>query len=161
MCGIAGMSVSDGTDFKLIGILLALISGFFWAVYIIYMEKSRLCENSPVLVNFYTTLANVPFTLIACLASGNLGVYSVTWAWGIVAIVAVLHRVIAYGLFQFGLRCVNPFTAGVLCTFEPISALVFGMLLLGERISLRQLVGLLLVLSGICVNLLTSRKKKK
>lgn len=159
LCGIARIGASGGATLNPTGMVLALVSGFFWAFYIIYMEKSGLCEQPSPLISFCTTFANVPFALLVCAVTGKLVLYSAPCAWGIVVAVALLHRTVACSLFQIGLRRVEPVSAGILCTFEPVSALVFGYFLLGEAVSARQLSGLIFILSGIIVNVLAGKKR--
>ena len=123
------------------------------AWYIIYLQRSGLSDLNTSLVNFYIALMNMIMSLAACLFAGQLKTYTIWWAWLIIVLVSILHRVIGYGLFQLGMRKVQPVSAGILCTFEPASALVFGIIILHESVTAKQVGGLVCILSAVLVNL--------
>lgn len=146
-----GLTSDLATSFR--GMLLALISGVFWAFYIVYMEKSSLNGIPTTVVTFYSSLANIPVLGLFCAATGALKLYTAAWAWGVIILVALLHRILAYALFQIGMRRISAFEAGILSTVEPASALVFGVLILHEALHPMQLLGLLCIAASIIVNL--------
>lgn len=155
--GVCLTSISHEANIKPIGFIFALISGFFWAFYIIYIEKSGLCYKPAYLINFYTTFANIPFIFIICILSNNFIVFHKSIPWLIIIAVAFLHRICAYGLLQLGLRHITPFSAGILCTFEPLSSILFGRLFFKEIITPIQTLGLFLILLGIFFNLYANK----
>ena len=75
-----GLTSDLATSFR--GMLLALISGVFWAFYIVYMEKSGLNGIPTTVVTFYSSLANIPVLGLFCAATGALKLYTAAWAWG-------------------------------------------------------------------------------
>ena len=152
-CGVVLIGVADMSQASVTGVVLALVSGGFWAFYIIYLQRSGLSDLNTSLVNFYIALMNMIMSLAACLFAGQLKTYTIWWAWLIIVLVSILHRVIGYGLFQLGMRKVQPVSAGILCTFEPASALVFGIIILHESVTAKQVGGLVCILSAVLVNL--------
>lgn len=152
-CGVVLIGVADMSQASVTGVVLALVSGGFWAFYIIYLQRSGLSDLNTSLVNFYIALMNMIMSLAACLFAGQLKTYTIWWAWLIIVLVSILHRVIGYGLFQLGMRRVQPVSAGILCTFEPASALVFGIIILHESVTAKQVGGLVCILSAVLVNL--------
>ena len=153
LCGIVCMGSSVQLQTNLFGMVLAVISGFFWAFYIVYMEKSGLSNIPTVILTFYTSLANIPALGLFCALSGSLQVYTRTWAWGVIFLVALLHRIVGFGLFQIGMRKISSFSAGILSTVEPASALLFGILILHEQTHWLQLLGLGCIAASIILNL--------
>ena len=88
-----------------------------------------------------------------CAVTGSLKLYTAAWAWGVIVLVAILHRILAYALFQIGMRRISAFEAGILSTVEPASALVFSVLILHEQLHPMRLLGLLGIAASIIVNL--------
>ena len=165
-CGVVLIGVADMSQASVTGVILALVSGGFWAFYIIYLQRSGLSELNTSLVNFYIALMNMIMSLAACLFTGQLRTYTIWWAWLIIIAVSILHRVVGYGLFQLGMRRVQPVSAGILCTFEPASALVFGIIILHESVTAKQVGGLACILCAVVVNLCANyrnagKKKRK
>ena len=157
--GVALIGMADLSGSSRTGLILALASGCTWAFYIVYLKRSGLSQCPVCLVNFYITLLNLILSFFACFMAKQLKCYTVWWAWLVVIAVGLLHRVAAYGLFQIGMRGTGPLFAGILCTFEPASALVFGLLLLGEGMVPKQAFGLFCIFLGVGVNLYTNAKK--
>lgn len=153
LLGVVFMGASVELTANLTGMLLALISGVFWAFYIVYMDKSGLNEIPTTVVTFYSSLANIPVLGLFCAVTGALKLYTTAWAWGVIVLVAFLHRILSYALFQIGMRRISAFEAGILSTVEPASALVFGVLILHEALHPMQLLGLVCIAASIIVNL--------
>ncbi len=56
---------------------------------------------------------------------------------------------IAHAFYYYGIREVGPGRSAIFMNLEPISALLLGLILLGETISLPLAAGALLVLAGV------------
>ena len=73
------------------------------------------------------------------------------------AVVAVLSSVLPYSLEVVALRQVTPRAFGVLLSMDPAVAAVAGVVVLGQHLTLREVVALLLVSSANLGNALTGR----
>ena len=71
--------------------------------------------------------------------------------WGAVAGLTLLSTVVAMLTFFAGLRRIGPVNTSLLSTLEPVMAVVLGAIFLGERLSLRQGLGGLLILVAVVV----------
>ena len=71
----------------------------------------------------------------------------------------MLTSVGAVTLFQLGVLYVGPSTSAILSTFEPITSIVCGVLILGESLSLLKIIGCVLILSGVILITLSESKK--
>ena len=49
----------------------------------------------------------------------------------------------------YGVRGVGPSRAGVFVNLIPVSALVFAALILGDRIQMKEIIGIMLILAGV------------
>jgi len=99
--------------------------------------------------------------LIGGLATIPLGVYSfVGYRWptslpsvalltGLILVVVVAGTLLAFALFVFGLRRLAATEAGVAGSFEPISAAVAGLLILGVALSPLQYAGGALIVLAV------------
>jgi len=63
----------------------------------------------------------------------------------------VVATALAYALFGRGLVLVPTATAATLSLFEPLTATVLGMVILGERLTLLQFAGAAAILAGVAV----------
>ena len=71
--------------------------------------------------------------------------------WGAFGFIVLFGSIAAFTLYMLGLRCVSAVIAGLLNCAEPLSAFFFSILLLGDRFGGWQTVGVLLVLSNVCL----------
>ena len=74
-----------------------------------------------------------------------------TKSWIISAVFAFLCTVVALSLLQVGIKHIGASEAAVISTFEPITSVVFGVLLLNERITLLKIVACILIFVGVLI----------
>ena len=145
---------ADAID--LVGVLLALLAGAFWAGYIVLGGRvSRLLPHGQgVAVGMgLAALTALPFT------AGDLALAHFTLpllAKGLG--VAVLSSALPYTLEMMALHVLPSRTFGILMSVEPAAGALMGLLFLGERLSLPQCVAILCVCAASAGSTLTSRK---
>ncbi len=135
----------DASASSLTGIVLAVLSGVFFAYYMVGMDHSSIRYISPYVFNFYLVLMN---SIVIFLLAAIMGRLSVMSAGGYLlsAIVAVLTSLIGVILLQKGIYCLGASLTAILSTLEPITSLIFGVIWLGESLTLYKIIGSLLVL---------------
>jgi len=146
--GAAAISLEGGLSGEPLWIGVAVLSGVFWAFYIVFLDKSGLKNEDSSVVNFYSTLFGAFCYGVLGALTGNLRLFHSWSAWLIVIAVGLLGRALAGIFFQNGVRGVGPITTCVLSTFEPLTSLFMGILLLREALTLQHGVGALLILIG-------------
>lgn len=141
------------------GILLALGAGLSFASYTIINKK--VVSSIPAL-----PAVAVVFTISGLMLSPFLFIFNATWVFtsdGLITgfYLGVIVTGIAYFMFARGLANVDSSTAVTLSLAEPLTATMLGVFMLGEAMSLLSWLGLILVLLGIGVLILSSVKKSK
>lgn len=133
---------------SVVGVLLALGASASYATYIIAGNAAvhRALPTTPYLaaafgVSAVLTLPFLPF--------GGAGWMAQPSAWLLVGYLAVVPTLVAYSLFNRGLRGVRSATASTLGLLEPVVAALLATLALGERLSAVAVVGALLILVGL------------
>lgn len=133
---------------SVLGIVLALGASASYATYIIAgnAAAARALDTQPYLA--------VAFSLAAVVTLPILLVGDVAWladASGLLLVgyMAVVPTMVAYSLFNRGLRGVRSSTAATLGLVEPVVAALLAFALLGERLSAVGVVGALLILAGL------------
>ncbi|WP_032121002.1 DMT family transporter [Clostridium amazonitimonense] len=142
-------SASMGSS-TVLGLILAIASGVFYAFYIIFMDKSGLKGESPFKITFYVAVASSIGMFIYGMITNQLVLSSLTSkAWTISAIFAFLCTVVALSLLQIGIKHIGASEASVISTFEPITSVIFGSLLLGEKITSIKVIACILIFAGV------------
>lgn len=164
-CGIAcfffGVDTSQGINGGMFfGLVLAVVSGITYAFYIIYLDKSGL-KNQPVFkISFYVALISSITMGIYGTLVGELTLTTLTpKAWGISTAFSLLCTVVALSLLQIGIKHVGASTAAILTTFEPITSIVCGVILLGESVTTIKIVACTLIMVGVVMLSLSKEKK--
>jgi len=88
------------------------------------------------------------------LLSFILGKERSTWfKWGciFVVIIGILGAGISFILYFNGIRRTAPTTASMVAMIEPVTASLFGVLVIGTYLTLIQLLGMVLILATITV----------
>lgn len=160
-CFFFGIDTSAGfSGGMFLGLVLAVASGVTYAFYIIYMDKSGL-KNQPVFkITFYVALMSTIAMGIYGTVNGELTLGTLTTrSWVISTAFSLLCTVVALSLLQIGIKHVGASTAAILTTFEPITSIVCGVVLLGESITVVKVVACALIMIGV-VTLSLSKQKK-
>lgn len=160
-CFFFGVDSAQGVNSGMfMGLVLAVVSGVTYAFYIIYMDKSGL-KNQPVFkISFYVALVSTVTMGIYGTAMGELTLSTLTpKAWAISTAFSLLCTVVALSLLQVGIKHVGASTAAILTTFEPITSIICGVLLLGEQVTTIKIAACALIMIGV-VTLSLSKQKK-
>ena len=147
---------------QLTGVFLAVGSGFSYAFYILYLERTQLRDIPVWTFAFWGSLG--------CLvAAGGLGLSTNTLDVSgatvkgllLLAIMVPLQSVLAVRFFQLGVRYSGSTAASLLSTMEPVTSAMLGMLILHESMSVNKFIGCgAIILSVILVVLGTGRSEK-
>ncbi len=150
--GIVVILTQHGLDFgsgqKLLGAILAFASALTYATLLLRSKKILRGISSGALMLVEYTVASVvlsPFVL-AAYARGD--VPSSARAYAALITLGVVHTAVTGFIFLGGLRRVRTDHAAILTYIEPVSAVFFAALFLGEALTLRTIVGGALVVTG-------------
>ena len=147
---VAGCALTVGADVggAGIGVVYALISAVVYATYVVL--SSRLTAGVPSLVTalHLAQAAGLVCTLWA-LSRGGIGLPPTFAAWGSVVGLALISTVVALRTFLAGLSLIGPARASVLSSMEVVVTMTLAVLLLGERLVVRQWAGAVLILGAV------------
>lgn len=164
--GLAGIVfVSTNLDFSAMnqGQLLAdvslIVSGFTWAIFMIYNKKLVATSTSATfqnmtLVLLFTFLSIAPFAVFAGPGFFALNV----WGWGAIVWTAVVCWVLPYYLWLEGLKHLSASVSTVLLLSEIVIAIILAILILKEPITVFSSIGALFIV--VAIALVSVRDKK-
>lgn len=138
------------TSHQYIGIVFAACSIFTWSFQMIYLERSNLTKLPPQLLAFYQNLILAVVGLFCGLFTHHTFSTALT-ALPYIFLASIFNNVLANMLIQRGIARVGASTAAILSVFEPISSILFGVMLLQETLSEKQIAACVLILSVITV----------
>lgn len=131
---------------KPLGVMLGLLSALLYAGYVVI--SARVAGQAGPLVSSTVILGSAGVTLgLVVLARGPAFPTTPT-GWAAVVALALVSTVAAVLLFFVGMARIGPVNTSLVSTMEPLTAVVLGALFLDERLSARQVVGGLLILTA-------------
>ena len=130
-------------------VVLGLLS---WALYTIGGRRS-MERFSPLTVNWTSLMSSVVLQIPLLWTDQKMvveGAASVS-VGGWIALVYLIVFATALGqqAWLYGVRGIGPSRAGIFGNLIPVSALLLSAVILGERIELRHLIGVVLILAGV------------
>lgn len=170
LSGLVVVSNLSLDGLSLVGVGFAFMASATLTVYFIMGERTQVGRDSMSTL-FYTMTISVVFWLIfspwwnfdwsnygeAVSLDGNLATVSVP-AWVLLVWLGVMGSFVPMMLSYKALTHLSATGVGIASTAETVFAFIFGLLWLGELISLNQLLGGILVIAGIVVSQ-TARKR--
>lgn len=141
----AGQGGATGTS--LTGLLLCLLAGLAYGAYAVISQPLML-TSGVTRVNAWVFLTAAVVSLPIALLLGGVPETNAR-GWAVVAYLGIVATGLAYLCFSIGLRTVSAATSVALSKFEPITAFVLSMVVVGERPSWLAFAGLALVLAGL------------
>jgi drug/metabolite transporter (DMT)-like permease len=145
---------------QLAGDMLLIVSGFAWALFMIYNKKlvinsTMATFQSMTWVLIFTLLSIVPFTVLS-----GPGFFDLSgWAWLAIVYTAIVCWVLPYYLWLEGLKHLSASTSTVLLLSEIVVAVVGSVIVLKEPLTVFSTVGALLIV--IAITLVSLRDKTK
>lgn len=156
--GVLLLTITEGA-LDPVGVVLALTAAAAWAAYILLTR--RVATRLPGLeglsvASVVASVLTVPIALVvvdyARLDGGVLG---------LLVALGVLSSALPYSLDTFILRRISPRLYAIITSFGPVVATVFGVLVLGERFTLVQLVGIVVVCVAAGAAIATQRERPR
>lgn len=152
LAGIALLyKAGDGSTLSLAGTLLVLASALSYALYIVWVSSPALKEIPTLKVTFYVLLFGLSLFVVR-LNTGCLLTYPDKWyLWGNQLALAVFPTIISFLCTTVAIQCIGSTPTAILGALEPVTALVFGVAVFGETLSLRECAGIVLIIAAVTV----------
>ena len=135
----------------LLGFALALLSGVTYAAYIVSLGKEAKRPLPLFRLMLVVPISGVFLCGATGLAMGKLVFSMPPMAWICAIAVALLAAVVGSVLFQKGVREIGGANSALLSLFEPITSVIFSVLLLGDSFSPLKILGSVLILGGLAL----------
>jgi drug/metabolite transporter (DMT)-like permease len=129
----------------LVGIGLSLLCSLSYALYIVFNKNSKLSPlSSSVSVLFACTIS----CFVVALLSQTFFVPETSYQWINIVTLGVVCTALPVLLLFLALGRISSSEAAFLAVLEPVFAVIFGVLLLGEVIGLNTFFGIVFILMG-------------
>lgn len=157
---VLASGLSGSERLTTVGFLLGLGAGVGYSMYSVFGRFAMNRGYNPIAITFYSFV----FCAIGCAFFANWGgmAHAVTtvpstWLW--VVAVGLANGFGAYVLYTNGLSRLETGKASILCSLELVTSALIGVLIYGEHLRPAVGVGLVMIILGIAVLGLSSKKE--
>jgi len=155
MAGIALLyRKSDGSVLNGIGVLLVACSAMSYAVYLVMVNRTRLCRMDSLVISFYVLLCGSMLFLVRLLADcGCMGNFSLKACVNIFFL-SLLPTAVSMFCTNYAIQRIGATLTAILGALEPMTAVFFGVLVFHEDFTFRIATGILLILLAVILAVL-------
>lgn len=141
---------SLGGEVKLLGVLLAFASAITFALYVTTLSASGLQEVfTPYRMVLLMNLTGAAAMTVVCAVTGKFAFDMPLMGWVFSFLLSMCSGVGAVVLFQMGLKRCGPQNASMFSTFEPLTSVLAGVIILHEPLTVQTGFGILLILGAV------------
>lgn len=143
-----------------VGIFLATLSGITYGLFLVYLDKSGFKHMDAFKCTFYISLFNIVGLFIFGKFTGNLTFALDLSAWLITILISFLTSIFGNAFLQLGVKYCGATTASILCTFEPITSVILGIIFLSEHITIFKFLGCIFIILAVVLLSINDKKIK-
>lgn len=148
---IAGVFILVGfttVNLNLIGVILALISGVLYSIYILQIGYTKIKNIDSMVLIFYVSLFSAAGIFIFGIFTHKI--YIPIQSGFLVSMAAiVLTSTFALFTFTSAIKNIGSSNASILSTFEPITSIILSSILFNEKLTYNIVIGSVLIIISI------------
>lgn len=139
----------DGSTLSLIGTLLVFASSLSYAIYIVGINQTTLKNVATLKVTFYVLLFGLSLFIARLLYSGTLNTPDQWYLWGNLLALAVFPTAISFLCTTSAIQYIGSTPTAILGALEPVTAIIFGITVFGESLTVRESIGLVMIIVAV------------
>ena len=139
----------DGSTLSLIGTLLVFVSALSYAIYIVGINQTTLKNVATLKVTFYVLLFGLSLFVARLLYSGVLNTPNQWYLWGNLLALAVFPTAISFLCTTGAIQYIGSTPTAILGALEPMTAIIFGITVFGESLTVRESIGLVMIIVAV------------
>lgn len=139
----------DGTTLSLKGTLLVIASALSYAIYLVGINQTTLKNTATLTVTFYVLLFGVTLFVVRLLSRVELTTPDRWYLWLNILALAVFPTTISFLCTTRAIQYIGSTPTAILGALEPVTAIIFGITIFGERMTLREGTGIVMILIAV------------
>ncbi len=158
--GVGLLCIQDGENKAAWGgVLIVQIAAFCYGLYLVGVQKTRVAKLDPLLMTFYILSFGAFIAFIISMLQGTFILPPMTLNfWGNMIALGLISTSIANLLLIFAVQKIGPTVTAVMGAIEPFTAVLVGIIALGETITLQMWGGVGCILLGVILIILSKAR---
>lgn len=164
LAGVAILGIDGDGKSSLLGFLLIFLSALTIAVYMVLVRVSALKDIPGDRICFYNLLTGIPLYIALLSFRGGipsaLSALRTIDATGVacLVLVAIVPTIISIAGMAVSIQYLGAIPAAILGALEPLTAVVIGILVFGEPLTLRLILGFALILASVLLTVIPAKR---
>ena len=138
-----------GQTLSLVGITFVFLSSLSYAIYIVGVNRSSLKDMPIAKLTFYVLLFGLSVYVVRLKFCTELQLIPTPLLWLNAVSLAVFPTVISLVTMTKAIHYIGSTPTAILGALEPVTALFFGVLVFGEQLTPRIILGILMVITAV------------
>ena len=138
-----------GQTLSLVGITFVFLSSLSYAIYIVGVNRSSLKDMPIAKLTFYVLLFGLSVYVVRLQFCTELQVIPTPMLWINAVSLAVFPTVISLVTMTKAIHYIGSTPTAILGALEPVTALFFGVLVFGEQLTPRIILGIMMVITAV------------
>lgn len=142
---------ADGVTLSLTGTMLVFASALSYAICIVGMNQTRLKDVATIKVTFYVLLFGLTVFIVRLLIGDGLQVPTKWYLWGNLLALGLFPTAISLLCTTAAIQYIGSTPTAILGVLEPVTAIIFGVLVFDEILTVRDMAGILLIFIAVTI----------
>ena len=139
----------DGATLSAVGTLFVMLSALSYAIYIVVVNRHPLKDVATLTLTFYVLLSGVLLFVARLCFAAPLTLPAKWYMWGNLAALAIFPTAISLVCTTRAIQYIGSTPTAILGALEPVTAVIIGITIFGERLGGREFAGLLLIIGAV------------
>lgn len=147
----------EGARVTAIGVIMVMLSALSYAIYLVMINKSRLHRLPGSTLTFYSLLFGIIVFVVQL--DGGVELQPIPdepLAWLCITGISIVPTIISLMTVAISVHLVGSVAVSILGALEPITGLLFGVILFGEILTVRAAIGVVLIIDAVMVLVLAN-----
>lgn len=160
--GVATISgLSSGAEVNAIGLGYALMTVLTYALYIVGINKSKAGRMNGLTMTFYVMVMLCVFFLTLSLFEGKIQMIPDFKVFGNITMLALFPTLLSNFTLIMAIKKIGSTTTAIMGCVEPVTAVMMGVLILGEPLFMHHIAGIALILTSVSFVILSDKLTPK
>lgn len=144
---------------NIFGVSIVILSSLTYAIYIVMTQKSSTLRNlSSLKLSFYALTFGILLFVARMICGNELHPLTNMSHYGYVITLALFPTLISLTAMAKAIKYVGPTPTAIMGALEPVTAVILGIIILGERPSICAYIGMIIIVASITL-IITSKNK--
>lgn len=150
LCGIALLYRNEQGDvLDTAGTILVFVSALSYAIYLVEVNRPRLKDIATLKITFYVLLFGLMLFATRLCTGTELILPQKWYLWGNLLALAIFPTAVSFFCTTKAIQYIGSTPTAILGSLEPVTAIFFGITVFGETLTVRESIGLVLIVAAV------------